>query len=120
MTLVAFDLDMFICERIFCFGVVRGDLFPALGGVAFLAFWLIFMRIFMTGTTLFKLINPISVFYMTLLTLYFNVFPCKEIFRIPVMIELFKLLPSLDVVAALTVPVQFPFMFIFMAGDALL
>jgi len=29
------------------------------------------------------------------------------------MIELFNFLPSLDVVATLTVPVQFPFMFIF-------
>jgi hypothetical protein len=71
---------MLICERIFCFGVVRGNLFPTLGGVTLLAFWLIFMRIFMTGTTLFKLINPISVFYMTLLTLDLDVLSCKEIF----------------------------------------
>ena len=80
VTLVTFYLNVLIGKGIFCFGVVRGDLFPTLCGVTFLAFWLTFMRIFMTGTTLFKLINPISAFYMTLLTLYLNVFPCKDIF----------------------------------------
>jgi hypothetical protein len=80
MTPVTLNIYMLINKGVFRFGVVGIDLFPTIGCMAFLAFWLIFMRILVTSQAFFKLFNFIFVFDMTLVTLDFYVFTCKWIF----------------------------------------
>ena len=79
VTLVTFYLNVLIGKGIFCFGVVRGDLFPTLGCVTLLAYRLSFMGILMTGAAFFELIHSIPVVYVTLSTLSLNMFASKGI-----------------------------------------
>src|SRR3989304_7168163 len=53
---------------------------------------------------------------MTFFTLDLNVFACKRVFRIPFMVKLYKVFPSLNVMAALAVFSKFVLVRVFMTG----
>ncbi len=52
---------------------------------------------------------------MAFITFCLKVLPCKYIFRVPVVIKFFNILPSDEVMTTVTVLIQFTFMLVFMA-----
>ena len=118
MALVTLNVYVLINKGIFRFGVVGIDLFPALCCMTLFALRFIFVRVLVARKALFEPLNLKIDFAvdMTFFTLDLNVFACKRVFRIPFMVKLYKVFPSLNVMAALAVFSKFVLVRIFMTG----
>ena len=98
MTFFTAYLNMFICKRIVCLGMVNLYLLPALSCMTLCTLGLTLMYIIMTGYTLFKFFNLILILWMALFTLYINMFSCNNIFGVSIMAKFIYILPSCKLV----------------------
>ena len=98
MALFTAYLNMFICKRIVCLGMVNLYLLPALSCMTLFTLGLALVYIIMTGYTLFKFFNLILILWMALFTLDIKMFSCNGIFGVSIVAELLYILPSCKLV----------------------
>lgn len=106
---------MLVNKRVLGLVVIYLYLLPALRCVAILAQRFSLMDILVACDALFKFLNLILFFFMTLNTLNINMLSCKGVFGILVMVELRNFFPVNNIVALAAILIQLPFMDVLMA-----